>query len=486
MTPSEDNTSNITMEVQRHGAMYMASSAGITAIGFIATIFYAHWVGPTVLGAYFVFLSFFNILGIFTDLGIGTATTQRICQGRDADEYFSANLTIRIILYLVLCLVVILFHDRFADLNSAGLFWILLITLGISTLSSSISIAIAAGNRLGLLASVSLLNNITRIAIQVITVFLGYQVFGLIGGLIAGIFVELVIQAKFIDYHLRKFTLSHVKRIFSFSSWAFLSTTATTLFDNANLLIIAYFLPISEAGIFGVCWTFSVFALFVSTALCNTLYVKVSRWNSEGNRDTIAESLSRATTYSLIFSVPMLAGGILLGEKLLFYLYGASFAVGALPLIIIIAARIFQSIYQLYSIYLMATDNVRIAFYGVGLGITANLILSVILVPVLGLIGAAIASLVNVMISIIVGRNYISRVIPLVFQKRQILHIFVSTIVMAVALLGVTLFLVCSSAVITGAMVLFGAGVYFLVLFKLDKQIREDVFRTLKIRWIPE
>lgn len=63
------------LEVQRHDTMYLASSTGITAICFITTIFYAHLVGPAVLGAYFIFLSSFNIPGLFTDLGIGTATT---------------------------------------------------------------------------------------------------------------------------------------------------------------------------------------------------------------------------------------------------------------------------------------------------------------------------------------------------------------------------------------------------------------------------
>lgn len=69
------------IEVQRHGMMYLVSSAGITLIGFLATMFYAHWVGAELLGLYFLFLSYFAILGIFSDLGIGYAATQRICTG---------------------------------------------------------------------------------------------------------------------------------------------------------------------------------------------------------------------------------------------------------------------------------------------------------------------------------------------------------------------------------------------------------------------
>ena len=485
MTYPEDIT-EIGLEVQRHGIMHLVSSAGITAIGFIATIFYAHWVGPAILGTYFIFLSSFNILGLFTDLGIGTAATQRICEGKDASEYFSANLVTRMGLYLLVCVIAILMRDRFADLNAHGLFWILLVVLGISTLSSCLSIAVAASNRLGLLASVSLLNNIMRIAIQVVMVFLGFQVYGLIGGLIAGLLVELAIQAKYIDYHIRKFKWAHLKRIFSFSGWAFLTTTSTVLFDNANLLIIAYFLPVSEAGIFGVCWTFSVFALFVSTALSNTLFVKVSRWHAAGEAGTVSASLSRATTYSLIFALPMLAGGMILGEQLLYYVYGASFAAGAVALTIIIAARIFQSVYQLYSVYLMATDHVRMAFYGLGTGITANLILSVILVPVMGLTGAAIASLANVLLCIVIGRHFLAKIVPVVIERSPVLHIIAASAIMTLALLVLDLLPIPTGVITTGLMVILGASLYFTVLLMLDGPLRNDALRTLKIRWIPE
>ncbi len=476
--------SGTNIEIQRHGTMYLISSMSITFIGFLATIFYAHWVGAAVLGAYFLFLSYFNIFCLFTDLGVGVASTQRIATGKDPDQYFSVNLTLRLCFYAIMCIGIVLFQDRFSDLNSTGLLWILLIVLGISTLSSCVSVAIGASNRLGLAASVSLLNNLTRIVIQVIAVFLGYQIYGLIGGLTAGLLVELVIELKYIDYSLKKFECSHVKNIFSFSSWAFLTTTGTVLFDNANLLIIAYFMPVSDVGIFGICWTFSFFALFVSTALCNTLYIKVSRWNASGERDTIVTSLSRATTYALIISLPMLAGGLILGKQLLYYVYGASFAVGATAFTIIIAARVFQSIYQLYSYYLMAIDHVQMAFYGVGAGITVNIVLSIILVPILGLTGAAIASLANVIISTVIGRHFLHQIIPIIIERSPIGHIVTATVMMTTILLIINLMPIGRSAITTATMVFIGAVIYFFILFKLDESIRGDALRMLKIKWI--
>ena len=196
------------LEVQRHGMMNLASTTTITLIGFLATIFYAHWVGPGVLGTYLLFLSIYSILSLFTDLGINYASTQRISEGKDQDFFYSAGFAMRIGLFLLLTCGLVIFRDRFADLNEAGLFWVLVGVLGLGTIQSCISMAIGASNRQGLAATTSLINNVVRILVQIISVFLGYQVYGLIGGLVAGLFVQMVIDARFVDYHLKKFRWS--------------------------------------------------------------------------------------------------------------------------------------------------------------------------------------------------------------------------------------------------------------------------------------
>ncbi len=161
-------------------------------------------------------------------------------------------------------------------------------------------------------------------------------------------------------------------------------------------------------------------------------------------------------------------------------------AAGAATLVVIIAARIFQSVYQLYSNYLMATDHARMAFYGLGTGIVVNLVLSVILVPRLGITGAAVASLANVLICVTMGRFFLGKVIPVVLERKPVLHILAATGVMTLSLLVLGLVVVADSAVTTGLLVLTGAAIYLGVLLLLDKPIRDDALRTLKIQWIPQ
>jgi O-antigen/teichoic acid export membrane protein len=474
------------IEVQRHAVMNLISSSGITIIGFLATIFYARWVGAGVLGTYFLFLSIYSILSIFTDLGINYASTQRISEGKDQDFYYSAGFVMRISLFLIISVALLIFQDQFVELNKLGLFWLLIGVLGLGTIQSYISMTIGASNRLGLASTTSLINNLVRIVIQVISVFLGYQVSGLIGGLIVGIFIQLIIDAKYIDYYLKRFQWAHVKGLLSFSRWAILISASSILFDNIPLIIIARFLEISEVGIFGICWTFSFFALFISTALVNSLYVKVSRWNAKKDLNAIAVSLSRATTYSLIFALPMLIGGILLGYDLLYYLYSASFAAGATALIIIIAMRVIQSVLNLYTNFLMATDNAKQAVSGILIGIIVNIIVCVLLIPSLGIAGAAIGSFVNVAISLFIVRRYLRQIIPIIYEKTSIFHIILSTVIMTLSLFILNWLPLSHSKFQVLLTVLIGAVIYCGVLLILNKQIRDDVSRTFKITWVPK
>jgi len=475
----------IVSEVQRHGIMLMLSSAGITLIGFFATMFYAHWVGATVLGAYFLFLSVFSILTIFTDLGIGLSAQKKMCEGKDQDQVFTANIIVRLVLYLFIVGALIIFGEKFVTFNSSGIFFALIAVLGISTVSSSISVAMGASNRLGLLATGSFFNNLIRITVQVVLVYCGYEISGLIGGLVAGILFEMCLYFRYIDYNLVSFTLGNVKTLFSYSWMVFLTITGTSIFENISLILLGSFLSVTAVGIFGVCWTFSFFALFISNALVNTLYVKVSRWHAEKDMSVIIQSLSRAMTYALVFSIPIFIGAIILGERLLYYFYGATFSAGAAALVIIIGMRVFQSIHQLFSYYLIAMNQARLAFFGVIFGLIANIILAIALIPFFGLVGAALASLSYILINVFFEYRCLSRSMPIVFEKSRIGRIVLAALSMGILLLIIDKFWNMPGVAKPIAMIILGSVIYFTLLLKMDHQLREDALRILRINWLP-
>jgi len=480
-----DRVESREMEVQRHGMMYLFSTVGITIAGFFATMFYAHWVGAAVLGSYFLFLSYYGILSLFSDSGIGYAGAKRISEGRDQDAFYTVSLVLRVWVYIAIIAVFVIFRDRFVDLNAAGLFWILIAVVGIGMINSQIGTSIGGCNRLGLAASTSLLNNLFRIGIQVILVYLGYQIYGLIGGLVAGILVQIAIESRFIDLHLSRFTWVHVRNILTYSVWAFLTSSGNTIFEWVDIIVIGYFLTVSDVGVYGICWTFSSCAIFIAMALSNTLFVKVSRWNSEGDRNAVSLSLSRACTYSLMFSIPILFGGLFLGGPLLFYLYGADFSAGAVALLLLIGMRVIQSLQQIYFTYLMALDHAQQAFLVTSTMAATNLLLDLFLVPVFGIAGAACASLVTIGISTIFAYYQLGQLTRIIPDKKALLEIAVAVSLMSAGLFVLVHFIGISSAVQAAVFVGIGAAIYFGALISMDEGIRASVLQISRIKWNP-
>jgi O-antigen/teichoic acid export membrane protein len=473
------------LEVQRHGMMFLVSTLGMTIAGFFATMFFAHWVGAEVLGEYFLFMSYFGILTLFSDSGIEYAGVKRISEGMDPDAYYTASLVLRILVYTFTIAVFILFRDRFVDLNQAGLFWILIAALGIGILSSQIRTSISGCNRLGLAASMALLNNLVRIGVQVILVYLGLRVLGLVGGMVIGILVQIAIESRFIDLHLRRFKWDHVRNLFTYSVWAFLTSSGNTVFEYVDVLVIGYFLAVSDVGVYGICWTFSSCAIFVSTALSNTLFVKVSRWNSAGDQNAVTLSLSRSCTYSLMFSIPILFGGLFLGGPLLYYLYGADFSLGVISLLILIGMRVIQAIQQIYFTYLMALDHAQRAFLVTGTMAATNLLLDLFLVPIFGIAGAAGASLVTIGTSTIFAHHELGKLTKIIPDSKTLLEIGIAVGLMSAGLFGLVHFIGISSAVGAAAFVGIGAAIYFGSLIAMDARIRESILQISEIRWNP-
>jgi O-antigen/teichoic acid export membrane protein len=473
------------MEVQRHGMMFLFTTVGITVAGFFATMFYAHWVGAEILGIYFLFLSYYGILTLFTDSGVGYAGVKRISEGKDQDAFYTASLMLRVLLYGLTIAVFVIFQNRFVDLNQSGLFWVLIVIVGLDIINAQMGTSIAGCNRLGLSASSNLLNNLFRIGTQVFLVYAGYRLFGLIGGLIAGILIQIAVQSRFVDLHLRRFTLSHIRNLFTYSIWAFLTSSGSVVFEYIDVLVIGYFMAVSDVGIYGVCWNFSSCAIFIALALSNALFVKVSRWSSAGERDAIAVSLSLACTYSLIFAIPLLVGGVLLGGPLLYYFYGATFASGLLTLIILFIMRTIQSLQQIFFTFLMGVDQAQKAFSVTLVMAIANLGLDIFLVPAWGIVGAAIASLLTIGMSTVYAYFQISGIIPTTFDWRSIGHVLLAATVMGASILLMDRIIPRNGASHALVLVVMGALVYFLVLVVIDPDVRRAGLQIFRIKWNP-
>ena len=460
--------------VQRQSIVSLIWQIAFTFIGFLSTMYFAHAVGASVLGAYFLFVAYFSIIRLITDGGLGNAAVKRISEGEEPDAYFSAFVVLRSVFVTVILIALIAFRRYFVDIDSAGMFIWLLVALVVSLLYGAISNGIAGCGKVGIGSTAGFVENVSRILIQVGFVFLGYSVAGLAGGFVMGMIVGSMVLLRFFDLHFVRFDWRHIKSISLFSFWVFMVTGGNVVYMNADAVMIGYFLNNADVGIYRIIFQFTSIAALTTFALRGTLLPRVSRWDKIGETGLIEESLSRAFTYSLILALPLFVGGALLGDRLLYFFYGTDF-VNYTTLMILFIVQIVNIFQYFFTTYLIAMDHVKKLFKITVVAVVTNIVLNAALIPVMGILGAAVATLVTMSLNAVLARRVLSRLVTPRVEYGSLLNIIKASIVMGVIVGVYRMIVPISSVWLALVPVVLGGVIYGWIVLKLDRKIYEEL-----------
>jgi O-antigen/teichoic acid export membrane protein len=456
--------------IRRQSIVSLLWQIGVTAIGFLSTMYFAHAVGATVLGAYYLFIAYFGIINLMTDGGFGGASIKRISEGEEQDEYFSASLVLRTLFTIVVIIVLIAFRRHFADISNAGVLVWLMLALVVSLFQGVLLAGLAGLGKIGISTTADFINNVSRTFIQIVAVILGYNVAGLIGGFIVGMLFAVLFMLRFYNLNLKPFHWRHVKSLFSFSFWSFLVSSGGLVFVYADSMMIGYYMDNASVGVYRVIFQLTAFAAFTTTAIRGTLWPRVSRWEKTGEIELIEESLSHAFTYSLILALPLFIGGALLGDKLLYYFYGADF-VDYKTLIVLFIVQIVNVFEYFFTAYLTAMNKLKELFNVSIIAVTTNIVLNAALIPLMGISGAAVATLISITLNALLARRLLARTIAVRLERSSLVNLLKASITMGLIVAIFRLVVPLSSIWITLVPVVLGGLAYGLLVLKYDKKI---------------
>jgi len=461
--------------IQRQSVISLSSTIALTGIGFLSTIYFAHTLGPAPLGAYFLFLAYFGILNLVGDGGFAGAAAKRISEGKEPDEYFSAFAFIRVVL-LALSVSLLLFAEPyFKDLTSSGVFFWLLLALIVSVFSSVTAIGVYGTGKVGVAQISSFLDALIRTIFQIFAVYVGFGVAGLTGGFVGGLIAGGLMNFRYLDLKIVRFRLSHLKNLSGFSFWIFLTSSGSLVFCYADTILIGFFMTNADVGIYRTAFQLTSVASFATLAFHTVLYPKISNWGIQGQIAEIENSLARAWTYSLFLAIPACIGGWILGDKLLYYLYGESFVEGAPALFFLLLVQVVNVFMFLGTMSLTALNHPKDAFWITIISATANILLDIALIPVLGITGAAVATLIAMTLNALGVLILLSRIISIKFEYGTVKNMLIATGCMGLFLLFIHFIFPLAHVAAVLSAVIVGAGVYILVLFKLDKEIHDEL-----------
>jgi O-antigen/teichoic acid export membrane protein len=415
-----------------------------------------------------LFLAYLGIFNLVGDGGFGGAAVKRISEGKESNEYFSAFVFLRIILLSISITALLCAEPYLNDITSSGIFFWILLALIVSVFSSATSIGIYGSGKVGLYQISSFMDGFSRILFQITAVFFGFGVAGLIGGCVGGLIAGGIANYWYLDLKLVRFRLSHIKNLSGFSFWIFLTASGSLVFSYADTILIGFFLSDADVGIYRTAFQLTSIATFTTMAFHTVLYPKISKWAAHEQVTEIENSLARAYTYSLLLAIPTCIGGSILGERLLYFLYGASFVEGTSALFFLLFVQVVNVFMFLGTMSLTALNRPKDAFWITVIAAIANILLDFALIPIIGITGAAVATLIAMTFNAVGALILLSRIISVKFEYDP-----VKNILYASGFMGI--FLLCIHFLLPLTHVIVGALIYIVVLFKIDREIHDEI-----------
>lgn len=176
--------------------------------------------------------------------------------------------------------------------------------------------------------------------------------------------------------------------------WVLISL-ATDFFFDIDLLLLSHSLSREELAIFGVCTRiFSLISFGVAAVYAVTL---PDMFESEANADRAAFNRKVGDANFVASGLSVLLFVLMaIGAPFALMLFGPSFSVGAAPLAVLCLALVIRSVMGPASLVLSIHDRPYASLPSVGMGIGALVVCNWLLVPPLGLMGAALAAIIAI------------------------------------------------------------------------------------------
>jgi O-antigen/teichoic acid export membrane protein len=400
-------------------------------LSFLGTVYFARELGSSLFGTFVLFQALSQMLAVPADFGLQGAVIKRMSERDNQSEVLSTAILMLGGSLTIVCICVYSLKNTVNNYLGAQLVVFLITVILLNELSKLAQNVLKGELRVGEIASLNFVKQLTFNGLGAILLFTGAEVLGLIYALLASFTVVLLWGVYKWDTSLGKPSLRTVKSLFNFSKFSVVSYVDSYLYNWLDVAVIGLLLTQSEVGAYEVAWRVSAIVMLFSGAIETTILPQISEWDSDGSRKQIEQVLPHAITASLFFVVPAFFGVIVLSRDLLYYVFTPEYASAWLILIILLGGKLFEGADRIFKNVLSGMDRPDLRAVAVLVSIFLNIILNFILVRWIGSIGAAIATTVSFAVSTVIIVYYLSKLITIEPPYREILSCFVSASIMA-------------------------------------------------------
>lgn len=475
----ENNTGYSTFG--RRVGYVIGGDIAIAVLAFLKIPILTKGLGASLYGTWSLITATISLVAPLAILGLGQAVVRFLAAEKDRDkvsEDFLSVLATISISGIILSLLLFLSSDYlssliFKDIGSAFYIKLASVLVLFNALDGITLAFFRMQLRISLFVALNLGRQFIQVGLILAAVLLGYELTGVIIAVIAGGALFLVINLLIIlrQTGLRLPRFSNTK---SYLRWSLPLTPNPAIWWIVNVsdrYIISYFLGVAAAGIYSAAYGIADFAIFALASLVTVLYPTIIKSYEEGNISETKNYLKYSLKYFMMIAIPSAFGLAILAEPLLTILTRPEFVAGNTVVPFVAFGAVLYGFFQFCSQILYLANRTHLIMGLLGISAVLNIILNIILIPRLGILGAATATLVAYGVlgiaTLIISRRYLKFDLSLPFMLK-------SAITSAIMVLCIWLF---HPASLTGVLIsiLGGILIYFGVLLMIKGLSKSEI-----------
>lgn len=296
------------------------------------------------------------------------------------------------------------------------------------------------------------------------------------GIVLAAITMAILLKKKVLNFSTIFFKSTPLqKEMISYSLPLLFNNFSVMIFGWADIILIGVFLPSADVGIYDAALVTSRLLTIAPLAI-STMFMPAITEAFANNSSNIKQFYKDINRWMLILLLPMLSFLAIFSKVMLASFFGPAFEGGNVSLILLLFAEVFWGIGLLSSNVLAMLKRTNLIFLNTTISAVLNIILNLILIPKIGIVGAAIATMVSTfsfMVSNLFGVTHYIGVTPFDRYLIKLLLSIAAPIFLMVIIFGkFIIVLPMYNALVIG--VLFSL-VYIFLLFVTKSFSSEDV-----------
>jgi O-antigen/teichoic acid export membrane protein len=452
----------------------IGANIALVLLGFIRLPILTKGLGADLYGTWSLIHVTISLIAPFALLGLNSALIRFLTAEKDeskiSEDFISACFTVAI-LGTALSLLLFLLSDYLAiyilkDINLSSYVKIASILILFNALEGLTLTFFRMQRKIGLYTTLNLSRNALQVGLIVLAIMLGYELDGVIIAIIASgatfLAIQLLIILRQTGWRLPRFTSTR-----SYLRWGVPLTPNIAILwiiQASDRYIVSYFLGVAAAGIYSAAYAIANYAAFVLAPLSLVLYPTIIKFYEEGKINETRNYLKYSLKYFLMIAIPSAFGLSILAKPFLLILTKPEFATGNNVVPFIACGAVLFGFYQICIHIIFLANRTHLTMRLLGTAAALNIVLNILLIPPMGIVGAAIATLVAYgvlgILTWVVSRRYLKFDLSLLF-------ILKSAIASAIMALCIYLFDPSSGAeviisIVGGILIYFG----FLLIMK--------------------